>query len=69
MNDQDPALNEVGMLLSHPRMNKCRVGRSAEKLVDASTELERVLAIALATTQQIPRSNLRLRPLSDAIIK
>lgn len=47
----------------------CRVGRSAEKLADASTELEKVLAIALATTQQIPRSDAHLRPLSDAVVK
>ncbi|KAL6780666.1 hypothetical protein ACKKBF_B12240 [Auxenochlorella protothecoides x Auxenochlorella symbiontica] len=46
-----------------------RVGRSAEKLADASTELEKVLAIALATTQQIPRSDAHLRPLSDAVVK
>ncbi|KFM23620.1 LMBR1 domain-containing protein 2-like protein [Auxenochlorella protothecoides] len=46
-----------------------RVGRSAEKLADASTELEKVLAIALATTQQISRSDAHLRPLSDAVVK
>lgn len=46
-----------------------RVGRAAEKLTDASDELERVLAIVLATSQQIPRGDTKMRGYTDFIIR
>ena len=46
-----------------------RVGRAADKLTDASDELERVLAIVLATSQQIPRGDTQLRHYMDLIIQ
>ncbi len=46
-----------------------RVGRAADKLTDSSDELERVLAIVLATSQQIPRGDAQLRHYMDLIIK
>ena len=46
-----------------------RVGRAADKLTDASDELERVLAIVLATSQQIPRAEEQLRRFMDMIIR
>ena len=46
-----------------------RVGRAADKLTDASAELETVLAIVLATSQQIPRSDTTLRRYMDLVIK
>lgn len=46
-----------------------RVGRAADKLTDSSDELERVLAIVLATSQQIPRAEAKLRRFMDLIIK
>ena len=46
-----------------------RVGRAADKLTDSSDELERVLAIVLATSQQVPRGDTRMRHYMDAIIR
>lgn len=46
-----------------------RVGRAADKLTDASAELEKALAIVLATSQQIPRSDTHLRGYMDRVIK
>lgn len=46
-----------------------RVGRASEKLTDSSDELEKVLAIVLATSQQIPRADAHLRQYMDMIIK
>jgi hypothetical protein len=46
-----------------------RVGRAADKLTDSSDELERALAIVLATSQQIPRAEAKLRRFMDLIIK
>jgi hypothetical protein len=46
-----------------------RVGRAADKLTDASAELERVLAIVLATSQQVPRGDAQLRHYMDFIIR
>lgn len=46
-----------------------RVGRAAERLTDSSDELEKVLAIVLATSQQIPRSDTRMRHYMDFIIR
>jgi hypothetical protein len=46
-----------------------RVGRAADRLTDASDELERVLAIVLATSQQVPRADAKLRAYMDYIIR
>ena len=46
-----------------------RVGRAADKLTDASDELERALAIVLATSQQIPRAEEQLRRYMDLTIR
>lgn len=46
-----------------------RVGRAADKLTDASDELEAALAIVLATSQQVPRGDTRMRHYTDLIIK
>lgn len=48
---------------------RCRVGRAAEKLTDASAELEKVLAIVLATSQQVPRSDTHLRHYVELLMK
>lgn len=45
------------------------MSHAAEKLTDASAELEKALAIVLATSQQIPRSDTRLRGYMDRVIK
>jgi hypothetical protein len=45
------------------------VGRAAEKLTDASAELEKVLAIVLATAQQVPRSDTQLRRYVELLIE
>ncbi|GAB4818944.1 hypothetical protein N2152v2_005990 [Parachlorella kessleri] len=45
------------------------VGRAAEKLTDASAELEKVLAIVLATAQQVPRSDTQLRKYVELLME
>ena len=46
-----------------------RVGRAADALTDASDELERALAIVLATSQQVPRGDVLLRERMDRCIR
>lgn len=46
-----------------------RVGRAADKLTDASAELEKVLAIVLATSQQVPRSDTHLRHYVELLLE
>jgi hypothetical protein len=45
-----------------------QVGRAAEKLVDASTELESTLAVVIMTSQQLSRGD-ALRRHADDLLK